>query len=80
MEDIVRILVIYTLVPSVIGLGTYLMKALLNRLNELEKAMSSKLEEEEVRQLLADKIDPIKEGLSKVEVKLDRIMDLLLRN
>lgn len=78
MDDNVRILLLYGIIPSIIGGSTYFMKSLLVRISNLESTMPTKLDEKEVRQLLSDKLDPVREDLRKLEGKLDKITDILL--
>lgn len=54
------------------------MKSIFSRLDILEKDIHNKVEEEKVRQLLADKIDPVREDIQELKNKLDRLMDFLI--
>lgn len=77
--DYVHVLVIYGALPSILGFGAFLVKSLLNRLDMVETAIQHKVDEPRVRELLADKVDPIREDIQELKVKLDKITDLLLK-
>ena len=85
MNGFTNLLLAYGIIPTLLGLGAYLMRSHLQRLETLEKDLPKKLDEQEVRLLLADKIDPIREdvraleaSLDKIETRLDKIIDLLV--
>jgi hypothetical protein len=52
----------------------------MQRLDTLERQMVTKTDEHEVRQLLSDKVDPIKESMSEIKEKVDKVIDLLLKH
>lgn len=79
MDDIPRLLLIYGALPSILGFGAFLVKSLLNRLDLVETLVDSKVNELRVRELLSDKVDPIREDIQELKVKLDKITDLLMR-
>lgn len=79
MDETTRLLLVYAAIPGVIGIISYMMKSILNRLDQIEKTLPNKLEEPEVRQLLSDKIDPLSNDIQRFEVKLDKIMDILIQ-
>lgn len=78
MDDTTRLVLIYVILPVVLGIGTFIMKSVFSRLDVLEKDIHNKVEEEKVRQLLADKIDPVREDIQELKNKLDRLMDFLI--
>lgn len=65
-------------ITALVGLGAWVMKSHLERLSDLEKKLPEKVTESEVRLILDDKIEPIKEKLSDLSSKIDRILELLL--
>ena len=69
------ILVVVGLTTSVLG---YLWKHIMNRIAVLEKEQTNRMTEQEVRNLLLDKIEPIKDTIKTVEKQLDIIIDKLL--
>lgn len=58
-----------------VGVVGYIMKNILRRLESLERVQA--MTDPQVRQLISDKLDPIKEDLSEIKQKLDYIFDLL---
>lgn len=50
------------------------------KLTELDIKVQQRMTQQEVRQLIDDKFDPIKESLQEVKLKLDKIFDRLLNN
>lgn len=70
---------LYVGLPVLIGGVSYFMRSILSRLDTLEKEVPSKLDETEVRQLLIDKIDPIREDIKDLQMKIDKIVDILLK-
>lgn len=80
MNEITEAILIYAALPVLIGLGTYIVKTLiLTRLDTIEDMLPSKLNETQVRQLLTDRIEPIREDIHDLKEKLDNIYDLLIR-
>lgn len=73
-------LVLSLVVPSVLGVVAYIVRAQMQRLDLLEQQMPMKMTEAEVRQVLADKVDPIKESMVEIKEKVDKVIDLLLKN
>lgn len=62
---------------TTIGLGALctIYRKETSRIDELEEIVSRHVTDKHVRQILADKLDPIKEDLSEIKSKLDRIFD-----
>lgn len=79
MNEYVQMLLMYLIAPGVIAIGSYVMNAFLKRVSDLEKTMIHKVEEPEVRQLMADKIDPIREDIQELKGKIELIYSLLLK-
>lgn len=50
------------------------------RFRNLENAITLRLTDFQVRQLLADQITPLKEGLDEIKDKTDKIYDLIIMN
>lgn len=74
--DTLVIPIIVTLSPVLIGGIGYMIKNVFTRLHNLEK--SSAVTEQQVRQLLADKVDPVKEDISEIRKTLDYIFQYFL--
>jgi hypothetical protein len=73
---------IYPALVGLIGLvwkqGQSKMEKLEARLEKLEDTTSQHVTEVELRRILSDKIDPIKEDISEVKKQNDKITDILL--
>jgi Tfp pilus assembly protein PilO len=70
--DILLVLVI----PGLIGFFKYLM----NKIENLEQEMKSKISEEDARQLLADHLEPVKEDLQDIKDLQIKLYEFLLKN
>lgn len=79
MDDVVRTVLMYTLIPGCLGLGTYFMKTLLSRLDSLEREMTVRVDEPKVRQILDDKINPLREDIQEIRQQVQKIYDLLVK-
>lgn len=75
--------VIYLIISSIVGLLSsiclFLLKRIMNRLDEMEVEVQQRTTEAEVRQLLQDKLDPIKDRIMAIDIKLERLLDMFLR-
>ena len=49
------------------------------RLSTLEIEMPKKLDQSEVRQIVADKIDPIREDIHEIKEDLTKLIDLMIK-
>lgn len=78
MDEFLKTVFFYLLSPTVIGIVAYFIRNLLVRLATLEQLIPTKLNEGQVRLLLSDHLDPIKEDIRQVNQKLDRMLDFLL--
>lgn len=74
--DTYTLLFIGTILVGIIG---YFVRAEMQRLDELEKQMPFKITDSEARQLLEDKINPLKESIVDMKVAVDKVYDLLIR-
>lgn len=79
MNENLALFLMYIVAPVIVAMGSYLMSTFLNRISTLEKTMVNKVEEPEVRQILADKIDPLREDISELKNKIELIYSLLLK-
>ncbi len=77
MDDLLKALLPYV-ASAVIGIGAFIVKTVFDRLGVLEKAVNAKTDEAAVRQIVADKIDPIHEDLQEVKASLAKVIDLLI--
>lgn len=69
-----------SLILMVIGsIGAYCMKEFIfERLNKIEDTLLHKVTEDEVRQILQDKLDPLKTDIHELSDKLDKIYTFLI--
>ena len=79
MDEVLRLILVYGAAPIIFGLGAFIMRSAFKRLEEIEKNVLTKLDEQRVRQLLADKIDPLREDVHDLKSQLDKIYTLLLK-
>lgn len=70
---------LYLCLPFAIGAIGFIMRTHMQRIDNIEKTMESRLTEQQTRQILADKLEPVKETLDDVQAKLDKLYDLLLK-
>lgn len=70
---------IYLIVTAFLGLIGFLLRNHMQRIDNIEKTMDSKLNEQQTRQIMNDKLEPLKEGLDEVKEKLDKLYDILLK-
>jgi len=79
MDALVNSLLIYVILPTILAIGAWLMKSHVERISRLEVDVQLKTTEAEVRTILADKLDPIREDIKELKANSDRILDILLR-
>ena len=63
---------------SIIGALAWAIRALLARIDEMERQVALKTTEQEVRQIVSDKVEPIKESMKEVKLAIDKVYDLLI--
>lgn len=63
-------------IPIISGMGAFIMKNILARLDRLEEETKSHISESEVRQVLDDKLDSIKSDVIEIKVALEKLFDL----
>lgn len=69
------LLTIFSLIISPI---VFIGRTMIKRIDNLEEAQKSYTTKEEVRLIVADKIEPIREDLSEIKTRIDKIMDHLV--
>lgn len=74
--DISLIIAIGTMVA---GAMAWAIKALISRLDDMQRQITSKVTEPELRQILDDKVVPIKESMADVKVTVDKAYYLLIK-
>lgn len=75
MEITVYTIVIYLLIP----VGAYFVKSLLDRLNKVEEKQKEAVSEPEMRRIMDDKINPIKEDITEIKYQLNKLLDIFLK-
>lgn len=67
---------LWVLFSCITGMAAYFMRNLIMRLETLENKIQSKIDEPEVRQLLSDKLDPMKEDIAEIKGTVQKLFDL----
>ncbi len=70
----------YIIAPMVITYIGYTMKSHVDRIESMEKKLADKLDESQVRLLMSDKIDPIKEDIKEIKEMLNHILTAIMKN
>jgi ABC-type protease/lipase transport system fused ATPase/permease subunit len=80
-------IVVYVVLPTVIGLVTFVGRNILTRIAKLEDQMHSTLSEIETRQIISDKYDPIIQDIKEIkelqvrqDLKLDKIVEMVIQS
>ncbi len=68
--------ILITIIPLVLGLGAFIVKSMMSRIDELEKKSNIYTSEPQVRQILGDKLDPIKEDLQDIKHSINKLFQL----
>jgi len=84
-SDPIYILLIYLALPCIVGAIGYIMKSMTERLRNLEIAVHTRVDEDKVRQVVNDRIDPMREDIREIRddihsltEKFDRVVNILL--
>ena len=72
-------IVIYAFLPSVITMGSFIVRSFVKRLDELEDKMQRSTTEPQVRQLINDRYDPLAQDIREIKEKLDKLFDMQLQ-
>lgn len=74
-----------TFIPTAIAIAStvaapivYAYRNLLHRIEKLEQSNQTKMSEQEVRQLLDDKLEAVKESLEDVKISIDKLTTYIL--
>lgn len=72
-------IIVFSVLSSIIGFSIKsLVTGLLSRINEIEDRAREGITEDKVRELMSDKLDPIKEDLSDIKVSVNKLSDSVL--
>lgn len=80
MDDTTIKIILYIVGPTVLGVTGYLYKSIINRIDELEEKIEKKVTETVVRQILADKLDPLREDLKEIKDSIRNLFELYLND
>lgn len=78
MDESLKVVMTYVIVPIVFAIVGFITRNFHMRLETLEKEMPQKLDQNEVRQIIHDKVDPIKEDISEIKTNLNKLIDLII--
>ncbi len=67
-----------TLTTLVLGFVGYTYKRNADKVDVLEHKVNERLTEESVRLIINDKIDPVREDLQEIKVKIDKLSDKII--
>lgn len=72
-------IVLYVIIPILLSLVGYIRRIDVERIAKLEAKVDTTMSDVEVRQLLVDKLEPVTEDLKEIKVKMDKVIDHLLK-
>jgi hypothetical protein len=67
------------IIPVLAGMGAFIMKSLLSRLENVEQAVKANMTESEVRQLLDDKLDGIKSDIHEIKDAVKQLFEIYVQ-
>ena len=70
---------LWVIVPLVGGLLTYFYKEIKSDITMLKQDVATKTSETQVRQIIQDKVDPLKEDLNEIKQSLIKITDHIMK-
>lgn len=74
----------YVLVPLILGGAGFVIRSYITRLSDrldmLERQMIEKISRPEAKELLSDKVEPIRQDIQELKAKVDKIYDIILDN
>jgi hypothetical protein len=75
----ILIAVLSIVLPIIIGMVTYFVRGIMSRIEKLETAVDSAMTEHQMRQILSDKIDPVKEDVTDIKNSVQKLFDLYFK-
>lgn len=66
--------------PGVLAVLAWVFKNSLSRIEYIERKLEKTMSEADVRQIIADKLDPIREDVQEIRKKIDKLFDLYVNN
>lgn len=76
--DTSLVILAYIICPLAVAFIGYLMKSHLEEVAELKEKIAHFMTESQVRQVLEDKLDPLKEDISEIKATLNHILTMLV--
>lgn len=73
-------LIIVIVIPIICGMVAYIVRNMIARIEALETKMERTVSEGGVRQILADKLDPIHDDLTEIKDSIKKLFDLYLED
>lgn len=78
MELTLWTFIVYIIIPVISIMVIPFFRNIFMRIRELETQIQHKVTDTEVRQLLEDKIDPVKQDLQEIKAQLNQIINRLI--
>ncbi len=72
--------IIIPLITGVLSVLGFWGRSMMQRIDQLEERQKTKQDEAQVRQLMSDKVDPLKEKLEEIKDSVDRLYDLWINS
>ena len=69
-------LLISGILPLIFGILFFLLGNIYKKLNDFDARMRGAVTDKDVRILISDKIDPLKEDIHEIKQKLDKLIEL----
>lgn len=74
------VVTVLSILSIILAPSIYIFRNLMQRVEQLESAMQQKINEADVRIIMADKIDPIKSDLEEIKSMQQTILTHFIRN
>lgn len=71
-------LILTITIPALAGFFIFIIKHLYSRVADLDRRVRDSIGEQEVRRLIDDKINPIRDDIHDIKLKLDKLVDMYL--
>lgn len=69
---------ILALFSGIVSIGIFIMKKVLERIQKLEDNDRDHVTMGEVRRVIEDQVDPMKQQVRRIEIKLDKIIEMMI--
>ena len=61
--------------PIIIAMFCMVIRNMYTRISDMDRRIRTSLSDREVRRLIDDKIDPIREDIHEIKIKLEKLLD-----